>query len=229
MKKILLWGGGTQTFICENIFLNNRFKINKKNFKISYVYDSSLKKLSYKTSGKFINDKTKIEAIIKKSDSFMVCIGGVKLKAKKYLSLKLEDRGLQPQDFVCKSTYIDKGVLLGFGNTILEFTKIMSGTKIGNFNLINNSAQIGHSVTINNFVHIAPMANILGRCLIEDEVYVGASATILPDVVLGKGSIIADGAVVTKDVKPGTFMVGVPAKTKKINSADFITNINKEI
>lgn len=48
---------------------------------------------------------------------------------------------------------------------------------------------------------------------IEDYVFIGTRAIILPGVVLGKGSAVAAGAVVTKDVKPFTIVAGIPAKS----------------
>lgn len=48
--------------------------------------------------------------------------------------------------------------------------------------------------------------------VIEDDVWIGTRAIILPGVRIGKGSIIAAGAVVTADVKPYTVVGGVPAK-----------------
>lgn len=47
---------------------------------------------------------------------------------------------------------------------------------------------------------------------IGNKVWVGANVTILPGISLGDGAIIAAGAVVTKDVAPGTIVGGVPAK-----------------
>ncbi len=47
---------------------------------------------------------------------------------------------------------------------------------------------------------------------IEDDVWIGANVTILDGVVVGKGSIIAAGAVVTKDVPALSIVAGVPAK-----------------
>lgn len=49
---------------------------------------------------------------------------------------------------------------------------------------------------------------------IEDNVRIGSGAVILP-VRIGKGSVIGAGAVVTKDVEPGSIMVGNPAKNIK--------------
>lgn len=46
---------------------------------------------------------------------------------------------------------------------------------------------------------------------IEDNVWVGARATILKGVTIGEGSIVAVGAVVTKSVPPNSIVAGVPA------------------
>jgi acetyltransferase-like isoleucine patch superfamily enzyme len=48
--------------------------------------------------------------------------------------------------------------------------------------------------------------------IIEDDVWVGYGTIILSGVRLGKGSIIASGSVVTKDVEPYSIFGGVPAK-----------------
>jgi maltose O-acetyltransferase len=47
---------------------------------------------------------------------------------------------------------------------------------------------------------------------IEDHVWVGGGAIILPGLTIGKGSVIGAGSVVTKDVLPKTVVAGNPAK-----------------
>jgi acetyltransferase-like isoleucine patch superfamily enzyme len=51
--------------------------------------------------------------------------------------------------------------------------------------------------------------------VIEDDVWVGFQAVILPGVTIGHGSIVGAGAVVTKDVEPYTVVVGIPARPLK--------------
>lgn len=48
--------------------------------------------------------------------------------------------------------------------------------------------------------------------VIEDEVWCGANVTILKGVTLGRGSVVAAGAVVTKSFPPYSIIGGVPAK-----------------
>lgn len=50
---------------------------------------------------------------------------------------------------------------------------------------------------------------------IEDECWISVGAKILPGVTIGKGSTVAAGAVVTKDVEPYVVVGGVPAKVIK--------------
>ncbi len=47
---------------------------------------------------------------------------------------------------------------------------------------------------------------------VEDDVMIGGGCVILPGVRIGKGSFIAAGALVTKDVPPKSLVMGVPAK-----------------
>lgn len=51
-----------------------------------------------------------------------------------------------------------------------------------------------------------------GDVIIEDNVWVASRVTILPGVKIGRGSVIASGAVVTKDIPPMSIVGGVPAK-----------------
>ncbi len=48
--------------------------------------------------------------------------------------------------------------------------------------------------------------------VIEKNVWIATGATILGGVIVGENSVVAAGAVVTKDVPPNTFVAGVPAK-----------------
>jgi len=51
--------------------------------------------------------------------------------------------------------------------------------------------------------------------MIEDDVWIGANAVVLPGVKIGNHCVVAAGAVVTKDVPPHSLVAGVPAKVIK--------------
>lgn len=61
--------------------------------------------------------------------------------------------------------------------------------------------------------HFASVENVIKeRVTIEDYVFIGPRAIILPGVTLGKGCVVGAGAVVTKDVEPFSIVGGVPAQ-----------------
>ena len=50
-----------------------------------------------------------------------------------------------------------------------------------------------------------------GGILIEDDVWIGSNSVILKNVKIGRGSIIAAGSVVTKNIEPFSIVAGTPA------------------
>ena len=83
------------------------------------------------------------------------------------------------------------------------------GLKIGNHVDIASEVMIWtsqHDVDSDDFHAIE------AKVVIEDYAFIGPRAIILPGVTIGRGAIIAAGAVVTKNVAPMTIVGGVPAK-----------------
>jgi sugar O-acyltransferase (sialic acid O-acetyltransferase NeuD family) len=121
----------------------------------------------------------------------------------------------------CVKLISDNAEIGSFGNTIEEGTIVTSGTIITNDitikkgALINLSSTIGHDSVIGEFVEICPNVSISGRCIIEDFVFIGTGATVLPNIKIGKNSIIAAGSVVTKEVPENVLVAGMPAVIKK--------------
>jgi maltose O-acetyltransferase len=69
-------------------------------------------------------------------------------------------------------------------------------------------------VTDRTDIPIAVQGNMPARApVIEDDVWIGASVIVLPGRRIGTGSIVAAGAVVTKDVAPYSIVGGNPAAT----------------
>lgn len=112
---------------------------------------------------------------------------------------------------ICAHTFIENDVIIGDNVTVKCGVQLWDGLRVG------NNVFIGPNVTFCNDKH--PKSGNHGfECLatiVEDDVSIGANATILPGVRLGKGCVIGAGAVVTKDVRSGITVVGNPAKELK--------------
>ncbi len=127
-------------------------------------------------------------------------------------------------------------------STLQPDVYIGDGTKIkiGKHTQINENVFI-QGATIGDYVLLAPNVVILNSIhnikrtdipmilqgeewglnpIIENDVWIGRNAVIMPSVKIGKGSIIGAGAVVTKDVKPYSLMGGVPARLIRNRKSD---------
>ena len=83
---------------------------------------------------------------------------------------------------------------------------------------IGNWVRIGHDVSLLTINHVVGPASFragesfFGEIVIEDGCWLASRCTVLPNVVIGAGSIVAAGSVVTRNVPPHTLVAGVPAR-----------------
>jgi len=110
-----------------------------------------------------------------------------------------------------KGVYVDTNVEIGNNCKIQNFATIYQGVKIG------NDVFVGPHVCFTNDVY--PRAYIwneerLVDTIVKDGASIGANATIIAGLSIGKFALIGAGAVVTKDVPDYGLVIGNPAKLK---------------
>lgn len=117
--------------------------------------------------------------------------------------------------------------------TIACFVEIGRNSKVGKNSRIGMGTCICQEVTIGENVFVSPNVvfidnkypdltkigvpggNKIEKTIVEDYAVIGANATIICGVRIGKNSIVGAGSVVTKDVPPNTVVVGNPARILK--------------
>lgn len=108
-----------------------------------------------------------------------------------------------------KNITIGKNVFLNTGCSFQD----RGGIRIG------DGAQIGMNVAIATLNHGLPLKTrgktYAQPVVIGENAWIGSNATILPGVTIGDNSVVAAGAVVTKDIPPDSVAAGVPAKVIK--------------
>lgn len=139
--------------------------------------------------------------------------------------------GYIPIHFVRKFFYYISGIKIPYSSTIHLGANFFnpSGITIGENTIIGNSCfldgraplKIGSHVDIASEVLIyndehdinsPSFGNSLSPVTIKDYVFIGPRAIILPGVTIGRGAVVAAGAVVTKDIPEFEVWGGVPAK-----------------
>jgi len=139
--------------------------------------------------------------------------------------------GCIPSHHVRRFFYRLSGMRIGKGSAIHMWTTLYkpSGISIGKDTIIGEKATLDGraKLSIGDHVDIASEVMIYNAehdindphftatqapVDIEDYVFIGPRAIILPGITIGKGAVVAAGAVVTKDVDAFAIVGGVPAK-----------------
>lgn len=110
---------------------------------------------------------------------------------------------------VGQGVYIDHHVVLGAGCKVQNGVSVFAGVRCG------DHVFIGPHVTFTNDLHPRAAAGddwSLVETVVEDHASIGANATVVCGVVLGRGCMVGAGSVVTADVPPFALVVGVPAR-----------------
>jgi maltose O-acetyltransferase len=111
-------------------------------------------------------------------------------------------------------------VAIGERCSIGEFVHIWGGggIEIGDDVLIASHAALT-SQTHDRCAKIYRETSVEKPIIVEDNVWIGTGAVVLPGVTVGAGAIIGAGAIVTRDVAPRSVVVGIPARERSLPGA----------
>ena len=148
-----------------------------------------------------------------------------------FIVMKLHFVGYVPSHHFRRFFYRLFGIKIGKGSTIHTGARFYNprNIQIGEDSIIGEGAVLDgrDKLTVGDHVDIASEVMIYNSehdvqsidfraikkpVVIEDYVFIGPRAIILPGVKIGKGAVVGAGAVVTKDVGPSSIVGGVPAK-----------------
>lgn len=115
---------------------------------------------------------------------------------------------VHPRAIVASSARIGDGCLIAAGAIVSARAEVRDGA------IINHGAVVDHDCEVGAFSHVAPNATLGGRVKLGNRVLIGAGANLLPGMTVGLDTIIAAGAVLTRNAPAHCTMVGIPAKRR---------------
>jgi acetyltransferase-like isoleucine patch superfamily enzyme len=124
-------------------------------------------------------------------------------------------------------TVIGRGSAIDNDVTIGERVKIQTNVYVTAFSVIEDDVFIGPgaSTTNDDTMSRHEKGVALRGATLRRACRIGGSAVIVPGVEVGEEAFVAAGAVVTKDVPPRAFMVGVPARqVREVGDAELLEN-----
>jgi sugar O-acyltransferase (sialic acid O-acetyltransferase NeuD family) len=135
-------------------------------------------------------------------------------RTKKTVIELLSARGAKFATIIHPSAIIGEYCTLGEGLIVTPRAKISPNVTIGNFVTILGSG-IGHDAVISDYCTITGNCSINGHVELGEGAFIGSNACIAPGKRIGAWAYVGMGSMVISNVKPGTKVMGNPAK--KIN------------
>jgi acetyltransferase-like isoleucine patch superfamily enzyme len=122
---------------------------------------------------------------------------------------------VREESVIGENSLIGSNVIVENHCKIGKNVSIQSGVYIPTYSVIEDNVFLGPNAVLTNDKYIGfkdPRKRGLEGVIIEEKASIGANSTILPGVRVGRQSVIGSGTVVTRDVPPGSVVVGVPGR-----------------
>jgi sugar O-acyltransferase (sialic acid O-acetyltransferase NeuD family) len=132
----------------------------------------------------------------------------------------IKAKGYELISYVSSKATTFPGAPIGDNCFILENNTIQPFVTIGNNVVLWSGNHIGHHSTIRDHVLFTSHVVLSGHCNVEPYCFFGVNATIRDGARLAEGSLIAMGAVVTRDTEAWGVYRGNPAKKSDVLSKD---------
>ncbi len=166
---------------------------------------------SIKTSmGLEVMGKTADAFTYKEEADFFVAIGSNATREK--IQEKLIREGLNVVSLIHPNAVIGTDVEIGVGTAFMAGVVINSSSRIGNGCIINTSSSLDHDNVIEDYVHISPGVNMAGTVIVGKGSWIGIGSVVSNNVNICSGCKVGAGAVVVKDITEPCTYVGVPVR-----------------
>lgn len=207
MKRLLIAGAGgfgreVYEWVCD-------IQAHEKKWDFVGFLDDDVHSLDrYNLSSKIIST---IEEYSPKENDLLICaIADPKIKLE--ICKKLLDRGAKFTNIIHPTAKILRNSQIGDGVVICPEAIVCINANVGNFVAVDSFSIVGHDSNIGNGCTITCHCNIMGNTVLEEGVFLGGSAVILPKVKIGRYAKVGAASVVINNVKENISVFGNPAR-----------------
>lgn len=201
---VLVGFGGHAKAVIDAIEKKNIYHI------IGFTEKTEAVKQSYKGYS-VIGSDDMLEAVFRSGvkNAFVTvgCIGDAKIRISLYK--RLIQIGFTLPVIIDATAAVADNVRIGGGTYVGKNAVINADTVIGSMCIVNDGAIVEHDCNVSDFVHAAVGSVICGGAAIGEATFIGANATLIQGLSIGKNVKIGAGTVVLKDVPDDCTALGI--------------------
>lgn len=123
-----------------------------------------------------------------------------------------ERRGYKAATLVHPSVIRARHVSVGDGTVIGAGCILAPYSILGRHCALNLGVTVGHNSRIGDYCVLSPGAQLLGSAALEEQVFLGANATVYQGRRVGAGSVVGANSFLLTNLGAGTSVIGVPAR-----------------
>lgn len=142
----------------------------------------------------------------------IITLGGVDSALRRRLADRYSVAGRHWATVIHPSSIVARDASVADGVAILARAVVNPGARIGRHCIINTGALVEHDVELGANVQVGPGVVIGGGAVVAEDTFIGLAASIRDHVTIGRSVVIGMGSVVIRDVPPGTWVAGNPAR-----------------
>jgi acetyltransferase EpsM len=132
----------------------------------------------------------------------------------------LSKAGVQFPNLFAPSVRISPSAKLGTGGFFMDGAYVGAFANVGHLFGAHAGAIVEHHATIGDNVLLGSAVAIAGGAGVASHCFIGTNCTILPEVQIGRGTLVGAGSVVSRDLPGGIIATGSPAKRRRAVGAD---------
>ncbi len=130
---------------------------------------------------------------------------------RRQLILAAQAAGVAFTNVIHPSAITSPWVTMGQGNMVLAGAALSCQVQMGHHVLVNFQVTVAHDVVLEDFVTVSPGVRLCGHVRVCRGAFVGAGATVIEKLTVGKWSLVGAGSAVVRNVPEGATVLGVPA------------------
>lgn len=139
-------------------------------------------------------------------------------RVRAHLYFEIKNKKYRIASYVSSKAFIWRNAQIGENCFIFEDNTIQPFVKIGNNVVLWSGNHIGHNSSIQNHCFLSSHVVVSGFCDVGEYSFIGVNSTIINNINLGKDCFIGAGALIQKDVAPGSILQESGTKISKVSS-----------